>query len=302
MIFIDCEFTSIESPELLSVGLVADNGRELYVELTGESHLIGASAFVLDTVVPQFGLMPHAVATMEELGRRVGEWLLEFFEQPIDVAYDYHTDFDLLERALQSAGLWERLKDIIRPTHIGYLIGQDAVEASMEMSWAASRIADGIDRHHALADARALLAGFLAMHGEQTKPAGFGAAIDLLADAEQSAADHSAASIDDAISFFDESNLRIASLGNAPKSHAWQVVEVQVIAELSLQIRFADGVHGTVQFQPAHLTGVFEVLKDPDFFREVRVEFGAVTWPGELDLATDVMYDEIKAHGEWVLR
>ena len=34
----------------------------------------------------------------------------------------------------------------------------------------------------------------------------------------------------------------------------------------------------------------------------VYVSLGAVTWPGELDLAPDAMYDEIKARGEWVLR
>lgn len=38
MILIDCEFTSIESPELLSIGLITDDGRELYIELTGAYH------------------------------------------------------------------------------------------------------------------------------------------------------------------------------------------------------------------------------------------------------------------------
>lgn len=165
MVFIDCEFTDFESPALLSIGLVADNGSQLYVELAGESHLAGASTFVLDIVVPQFGLLPHAVATQEELGQRVGTWLIELGYSSIDVAYDFHTDFDLFERALQCAGLWERLDDVVRPTHIGYLIGQDDVEAAMERSWADSFAADGIDRHHALADARALRCGFGEMHG-----------------------------------------------------------------------------------------------------------------------------------------
>ena len=165
MIFIDCEFTSIETPQLLSIGLVAEDGRELYVELAGESHLMRASTFVLDTVVPQFGLRPRAVATKEELGQLVGAWLLDFRHSSIDVAYDYHTDFDLLAQVLQGAGLWERLKDVLRPTHIGYLIGQMEVEAAMQRSWADSFARLGIDRHHALADARALRCGFLAMHG-----------------------------------------------------------------------------------------------------------------------------------------
>ena len=47
--------------------------------------------------------------------------------------------------------------------------------------------------------------------------------------------------------------------------------------------------------------GVFGVLRDPAAFALVRVEDGAVTWPGELDLAPDAMYDEIKANGEWTL-
>jgi hypothetical protein len=34
----------------------------------------------------------------------------------------------------------------------------------------------------------------------------------------------------------------------------------------------------------------------------VRFEDGAVTWPGDIDLAPDAMYREIKRSGEWVLR
>lgn len=30
-----------------------------------------------------------------------------------------------------------------------------------------------------------------------------------------------------------------------------------------------------------------------------RLEYGAVTWPGDIDLALDVMYEEIKNKGEW---
>ena len=69
-----------------------------------------------------------------------------------------------------------------------------------------------------------------------------------------------------------------------------------------LQVHFADGTKGQVRFEPSHLTGVFEALKDPAVFAQARIESGAVTWPGDLDLAPDVMYAEIKSHGQWVLR
>ncbi|WP_232834482.1 DUF2442 domain-containing protein [Rhodoferax ferrireducens] len=101
--------------------------------------------------------------------------------------------------------------------------------------------------------------------------------------------------------FVNARDLRIASLGSR-LTEPWRVVEVQVAAELILQVRFADGVQGTVKFEPTYLTGAFAVLKDPAFFNQARLEISVVTWPGELDLAPDAMYDEIKAHGECVLR
>ena len=80
------------------------------------------------------------------------------------------------------------------------------------------------------------------------------------------------------------------------------VVAVAATDNLTLQVEFADGVRGAVKFLPAHLTGVFERLKDAEFFARASVENGAVTWPGELDLAPDAMYDALKNQGEWVLQ
>src|SRR5659263_378009 len=56
------------------------------------------------------------------------------------------------------------MSPVLTTTHVGYLIGVD-VEKAMEASWRASFAANGIDRHHALADARALRAGYVSMHG-----------------------------------------------------------------------------------------------------------------------------------------
>ena len=82
----------------------------------------------------------------------------------------------------------------------------------------------------------------------------------------------------------------------------WDVVDVQPVLPMALQVRFADGTAGKVRFEPSHLTGVFAALKDPALFARARIEAGAVTWPGNLDLAPDAMYAEIKSRGEWVLR
>ncbi|MBP9726782.1 MAG: DUF2442 domain-containing protein [Gammaproteobacteria bacterium] len=81
----------------------------------------------------------------------------------------------------------------------------------------------------------------------------------------------------------------------------WDVVTVQLQDHLRLKVKFADGLEGTVRFKFSHLTGVFDSLKDQAFFNLVFLDNGVVTWPGELDLAPDAMYAEIKKKGEWIL-
>ena len=91
-----------------------------------------------------------------------------------------------------------------------------------------------------------------------------------------------------------------ARVSNVP----WVVVEVRALPKHRLYVRFVDGLEGEVDMSPMLFDsrpGVFEPLRDKDRFAEVFVDDGVVTWPGELDLAPDAMYDEIKAHGSWTL-
>ena len=81
----------------------------------------------------------------------------------------------------------------------------------------------------------------------------------------------------------------------------WDVTTVKPQEHLALFVKFSDGLQGIVRFKLSHLTGVFEALKDQNYFNQVFVEHGVVTWPGELDIAPDAMHAEIKKNGEWVL-
>ncbi|PJB44319.1 MAG: DUF2442 domain-containing protein [Comamonadaceae bacterium CG_4_9_14_3_um_filter_60_33] len=80
------------------------------------------------------------------------------------------------------------------------------------------------------------------------------------------------------------------------------VVAVIATGALTLQVEFLDGTKGEIRFFPSHLTGVFEPLKNPDFFAQARIEQGVVTWPGDLDLAPDAMYDAVKQNKIWMLQ
>lgn len=81
----------------------------------------------------------------------------------------------------------------------------------------------------------------------------------------------------------------------------WNVKEVIPQQHLTLKVTFEDGLEGIVRFKPSHLTGVFAALEDEAYFRQAFIKYGAVTWPGDLDIAPDAMHDEIQKHGEWIL-
>lgn len=162
LVFIDCEFTSLATPELLSIGLVTGE-LECYAELAGTR--LATNPFVVENVLSQFGRLPHVDPSLAALGNRVAAWLYALKASTIDVCYDYHTDMDLLEAALRAARHWSVLRGVLQATHVGYLLGDESVQATMTASWVDSVQSLGVGRHHALADARALQAGFIEMHG-----------------------------------------------------------------------------------------------------------------------------------------
>ena len=84
----------------------------------------------------------------------------------------------------------------------------------------------------------------------------------------------------------------------------WVVTDVRVLPGYRFHVTFVDGTAGEVDASALILApnaGVFTPLRDPTLFAQARVTDGVVTWPGDLDLAPDAMYDEIRANGSWKL-
>lgn len=83
----------------------------------------------------------------------------------------------------------------------------------------------------------------------------------------------------------------------------WRVERVEVLDSQRLHVRFRDGLVGEVDLSrllASPQAGVFAPLRDPDAFRAVAIEMGAVTWPGGLDLAPDAMHHAIRETGRYV--
>jgi hypothetical protein len=100
---------------------------------------------------------------------------------------------------------------------------------------------------------------------------------------------------------------KIAPLGLTPPVQAtapWRVAHVEVLPGFRLHVRFNDGTEGNVElsdFLHSGSAGVFAAPRDATLFAQARIECGAVTWPGDLDLAPDAMHRAIKAHGTWIV-
>lgn len=85
----------------------------------------------------------------------------------------------------------------------------------------------------------------------------------------------------------------------------WRLTKVKPLENYELEVEFNDGTHGFVEMVKLILSdkaGVFAVLQDKDLFNKAHLEYGVVTWPGEIDLAPDAMFDAIKQKGRWVLQ
>ena len=74
-----------------------------------------------------------------------------------------------------------------------------------------------------------------------------------------------------------------------------RIVEVRPLEGYKLWLRFDDGSEGVVTFDEAEFAGVMAPLKDPAFFAQAHVEpeFGALAWPGEIELDPLTLYTRV---------
>jgi hypothetical protein len=84
----------------------------------------------------------------------------------------------------------------------------------------------------------------------------------------------------------------------------WRLTKVTPLPNYELEVEFNDGAHGFVAMVKLIMSdkaGVFAALKDKEIFNKAYLEYGVLTWPGEIDLAPDAMHDAIRQKGRWVL-
>lgn len=154
LIFLDTEFTDFLDCELISIGLVSEDGQyEFYAERTDYPEQ-GCSEFVREAVWPHLGKRLEFQCSKEELKHRLWAWFATLPGE-IQIATDSTHDRDLLWDAL-GEGLPSNLDKSVLDirTLIDTPAFNDAVcqyHAQPNQPW-----------HHALHDARAHRDGWIA--------------------------------------------------------------------------------------------------------------------------------------------
>ena len=154
LIFLDSEFTDFARPGLISLALVAEDGREFYAERTDYDR-DACSEFVQKNVVPILGRVPGAACNQTELTERLHAWF-EQLPEPATIIYDFEGDWLLLVDAILGRPFRNPPTNFGERLHLGnssitHPVFERAQDNTYSPDWPI---------HHALADARALMAGY----------------------------------------------------------------------------------------------------------------------------------------------
>ena len=159
LIFLDTEFTGLGQrwPRLISIGLIDEDGQTFYAELPPASYLPKVTEWVAANVLP---LLDGAGAVQQgrDLCEHLASWIAE--RGPAQVVTDApNFDFRFLESMLSP---WPPNLD-----RTPIVPKFDAEAGERFVNAIEKAFAQGLRRHHALDDAKALRLAWLAANGER---------------------------------------------------------------------------------------------------------------------------------------
>jgi hypothetical protein len=151
-IFIDTEFTNFIDTDLISIALVAEDGREFYGE-RNDFDSATISDFVRAAVLPQLRASGALVLSKSDLLTAVTDWLAPYEFCDATVCFDYSVDRTLLYDLFDNAPPpW------LKTRNINGFVDLEAYERFF--------VVEALSHHHALHDARANR--FAMQHNQET--------------------------------------------------------------------------------------------------------------------------------------
>lgn len=168
-VFLDCEFTSFEEPNLISIGLVTEDGNQsFYSELTDTYTLEDCSAFVILNVLPLLDAKPftlpiksftnlHAKMSLVECSLYLKRWINNLNDSVVMLSDAPHYDFTFITEILYDD--WPPL--LAKTCDTGSAETADGQLAYDETTRQA--LQNGYREHHSLDDAKVIAIAYAAM-------------------------------------------------------------------------------------------------------------------------------------------
>jgi hypothetical protein len=156
LVFIDTEFTDFINIDLISIGMVSDQGHVFYAERT-DFCMDDCNDHVRYGVLPLLGVIPNSQCTFPELTERLRNWF-ESLPESATVIYDYLGDWMLLADALAGEKYEHPPNNLVDKK----LISADVLTNPIFIQAHTATYSAAKPRHHALADAQALAEGYSA--------------------------------------------------------------------------------------------------------------------------------------------
>ncbi len=72
-----------------------------------------------------------------------------------------------------------------------------------------------------------------------------------------------------------------------------KIIHAQYSEDYKIKVQFKNGLEGIFDMKPYLEIGVFKKLQNQAFFKSMRVNYGTLTWPEEIDIAPDTVEFEI---------
>ena len=73
----------------------------------------------------------------------------------------------------------------------------------------------------------------------------------------------------------------------------WDVKSVKPLSDYRIYVELENGRKGIFDLKPYLDRGVLRELRDVHYFGQVGIQFGAVTWPHEQDIAPETLLAEM---------
>lgn len=70
------------------------------------------------------------------------------------------------------------------------------------------------------------------------------------------------------------------------------VIDFEILADYKVKVTLSNGKTGIFDVTPYLDKGIFTELKDYNYFKRARIEFGTIVWPNEQDFSPETI--EIK--------